>query len=180
MRTTEKGEICVNFKGYMPDYIFEKTYNITPQFLKQNGINCLFLDADGTLGRHKKLEAAEGIPQWIDLMHKNGIKLIITSNNFKKRVSAFAQVVNLPYVSFSAKPTPWGFWRAKFRMKIRLKNTMVVGDQLFTDVLGAHVIGMKAAMILPIHHEEGLGFDIKRKFEKKYIDRYIAENGEFL
>lgn len=170
----------MKFKGYMPDYIFEKTYNITPEFLKQNNINCLFLDADGTLGRHKKLEAAEGVTNWIDLMHQNGIKLIITSNNFKKRVSAFAAVVNLPYVCFSAKPTPWGFFRAKFKMKVRLKNTLVVGDQLFTDVLGAHIVGMKAAMVLPIYHEEGLGFDIKRDFEQKYIDRYLAENGEFL
>ena len=91
----------MKFKGYMPDYIFEKTSNITPQFLSQNNINCLFLDADGTLGRHKKLEAADGVMDWIDLMHKNGVKLIITSNNFKKRVSAFAALVNLPYVCFS-------------------------------------------------------------------------------
>ena len=170
----------MKFKGYMPDYIFEKTSNITPQFLSQNNINCLFLDADGTLGRHKKLEAADGVMDWIDLMHKNGVKLIITSNNFKKRVSAFAAVVNLPYVCFSAKPTPWGFFRAKFKMKIKFKNTLVVGDQLFTDVLGAHIVGMKAAMVLPVYHEEGLGFDIKRDFEQKYIDRYLEENGEFL
>lgn len=170
----------MGFKGYMPDYIFEKTANITPDFLKRNNISCLFLDADGTLGRHKKLEAADGVMEWIDLMHQNGIKLIITSNNFKERVSAFAQVVNLPYVSFSAKPTPWGFLRARHKTKTKFANTLVVGDQLFTDVLGAHIVGLKAAVVLPIYHEEGVGFDIKRNFEQKYIDRYLRENGEFL
>ncbi len=170
----------MKFKGYMPDYIFEKTANITPQFLKQNNINCLFLDVDGTLRRHKQMQAADGVEEWIDLMHKNGIKLIITSNNYKKYILPFAQLVNLPCVTFSAKPTPWGFFRAKFKMKVKFKNTLVVGDQLFTDVLGAHIIGMRAAMVLPVYHEEGVGFDIKRDFEQKYIDRYLKENGEFL
>lgn len=169
------------FKGYMPDYIFEKTTNITPQFLKEKGISCLFLDADGTLRRHKKLEAADGVMEWIDLMHHNGIKLIITSNNFKKKVKPFSEgVVKLPSVTFSAKPTPWGFIRAFIKMKTTPKHTLVVGDQLFTDVLGAHIIGMEAAMVLPLFHEEGKGFDIKRNFEQKYIDRYLEENGEFL
>ena len=170
----------MKFKGYMPDYIFEKTANITPQFLKENNINCLFLDVDGTLRRHKQMQAADGVLDWIDLMHQNGIKLVITSNNYKKYIQPFAQIINLPCVCFSAKPTPWGFFRAKFKMKVKLKNTLVVGDQCFTDILGAHIIGMKAAMVLPVYHEEGVGFEIKRNFEQKYIDRYLQENGEFL
>lgn len=170
----------MSFKGYMPDYIFEKTANITPDFLKENNINCLFLDVDGTLRRHKQMQAAEGVAQWIDLMHSSGIKLVITSNNYKKHIKPFADYIGLPCVCFSAKPTPWGFLRAKFKMKIKLKNTMVVGDQLFTDILGAHIAGMKAAMVLPVYHEEGVGFEIKRNFEQKYIDRYLSENGEFL
>ena len=167
-------------KWYKPDYIFEKTPSITPQFLKENDIRCIFLDADGTLRRHKKLEAADGIMEWISLMQKNGIKLFITSNNFKQKVQPFAQIVNLPCVTFSAKPTPWGFIRARLNTKVPLKHTLVVGDQIFTDVLGAHVAGMKAAMVLPIYHEEGVGFDIKRDFEQKYIDLYLKEHGAFL
>ncbi|MBR5252192.1 MAG: YqeG family HAD IIIA-type phosphatase [Oscillospiraceae bacterium] len=168
------------FKGYMPDYIFEKTTNITPQFLAQRGIKCLFLDADGTLRRHKSPVAAEGVMEWIDLMHKNGVKLIITSNNFKKYVKPFADTVKLPYICFSAKPTPVGFWRARFRTGVPLKNTMVIGDQLFTDAMGAHVAGMQVAMVLPVFDEKGVGFDMKRNFEQKYIDRYLKEKGEFL
>lgn len=167
-------------KWYKPDYIFEKTGNITPQFLKQHNIKCLYIDLDGTLGRHKIFKTADGVMQWLELMQQSGIQLIITSNNFKKRVQPFAKMINLPYVCFSAKPTPWGFLRARFKTKVRFKNTLVVGDQLFTDILGAHIVGMKAAMVLPIFHEKGLGFDIKRNFEQKYIDLYLEENGEFL
>ncbi|MBR5306220.1 MAG: HAD hydrolase-like protein, partial [Oscillospiraceae bacterium] len=69
---------------------------------------------------------------------------------------------------------------ARFRTKVPLKNTLVVGDQIFTDVLGAHAAGMKAAMVLPLFHEEGKGFDMKRSFEQQYIDLYLEEHGEFL
>ena len=69
---------------------------------------------------------------------------------------------------------------ARFKTKVPLKNTLVVGDQIFTDILGAHVAGMQAAMVMPLYHEEGKGFDIKRDFEQKYIDLYLEEHGEFL
>ena len=167
-------------KWYKPDYIFSKTINITPVFLKEHNIKCIFLDADGTLRRHKKLEAADGVMDWIELMQKNGIKLFITSNNFRSKVQPFADIVKLPCVTFSAKPTPWGFIRARLKTKVPLKNTLVVGDQIFTDVLGAHVVGMKAAMVLPVFHEEGKGFEIKRNFEQPYIDLYLKEHGDFL
>ena len=124
-------------KWYKPDYIFSKTINITPAFLKERNIKCIFLDADGTLRRHKKLEAADGVMDWIELMQKNGIKLFITSNNFRSKVQPFADIVKLPCVTFSAKPTPWGFIRARLKTKVPLKNTLVVGDQIFTDVLGS-------------------------------------------
>ena len=164
-------------KWYKPDYIFEKTVNITPQFLKERNILCIFLDADGTLRRHKKLEAADGIMEWIDLMHQNGIKLFITSNNFKKKVQPFADIVNLPCVTFSAKPTPWGFIRARFKTKVPLRNTLVVGDQIFTDVLGGNLKGIRTLMVLAILHEDGAGFKLKRKLEKGFIDKYLSQQG---
>jgi HAD superfamily phosphatase (TIGR01668 family) len=164
-------------KWYKPDYIFARTPNITPQFLQERNIRCIFLDADGTLRRHKKLEAADGIMDWIDLMQKNGIKLFITSNNFKKKVQPFADIVKLPCVTFSAKPTPWGFIRARFKTKVPLKNTLVVGDQIFTDVMGANLSGMKCLMVLAILAEESAGFKFKRRIEKGFIEKYLKQQG---
>lgn len=170
----------MKFKGYMPDYIFEKTTNISLEFLKENNFEYLFLDVDNTLARHGSMEPAEGVIQWLDVMRENNIKLIITSNNFAKRVEPFANIINLDFVSFSAKPTPYGFLKAASKIKADLKKTLVVGDQCFTDVLGAHIIGMKVAMVLPVFDEKGWGYEIKKRFEQKYIDRYLEKNGDFL
>lgn len=167
-------------KHYNPDYIFKKTLNITPEFLKSIGISNLLLDVDNTLTTHGNPEPAEGIEDWIENMHKNGIKLMIVSNNYKKRVEPFANRLGLPYSSFSKKPLPFGFFKAMKYLHSNKENTAVVGDQIFTDILGANIIGLKAIMVIAILEEDGIGFKIKRKFEKKYIDKYISENGGIL
>lgn len=165
---------------YNPDYIFEKTIKITPQFLHELGIENLLLDVDNTLATHGNPVPAQGIEQWVETMHENGIKLMIVSNNYEKRVKPFAQLLGLPFSSFSAKPLPFGFYRAMKKMGGTKKNTAVVGDQILTDILGGHLFGIKTIMVLAILEEGTLGFKIKRKFEKKYIKEYIDKNGGVL
>ena len=167
-------------KLYHPDYIFRKTINITPEFLKNLGITNLLLDVDNTLTTHGNPVPAEGIVEWIKLMHDNGINLMIVSNNYRKRVEPFANLLGLPYSSFSTKPLPRGFKKAMKHMGSNTKNTAVVGDQIFTDILGGHLMGMTSIMVLAILEEGGIGFKIKRNFEKKYIDEYIRKNGGVL
>ena len=75
---------------------------------------------------------------------------------------------------------PRGFIKAMKHLGSNTKNTAVVGDQIFTDILGAHLMGMTGIMVLAILEEGGIGFKIKRNFEKKYIDEYIAKNGGVL
>lgn len=165
---------------YDPDYIFSKTINITPEFLLGLGIKNILLDVDNTLTTHGNPDPAPGIPEWIDKMQKAGVNLMIVSNNYAERVAPFAKRIGLPFVSFSTKPLPRGFFKAMKQLGANRKNTAVVGDQIFTDILGAHLIGLKGIMVIAILEEDGLGFKIKRKFEKKYIDRYKEKNGGLL
>lgn len=165
---------------YHPDYIFGKTTNITPEFLQEKGIKNLMLDVDNTLTTHGNPEPAQGIVEWIALMQQNGINLMIVSNNYEKRVKPFADLLGLPFNSFSAKPLPFGFLTAMRKMGGTKQNTAIVGDQIFTDVLGGHLCGITAIMVLAILEEGTLGFKIKRKFEKKYIEAYKQKNGGVL
>lgn len=160
-----------------PDYLFKKTTNITPDFLAKLGIKNLILDVDNTLATHGNPQPAPGVEEWIKLMRDSGIKLVIASNNYAKRVAPFADRLGLDYVSFSVKPSPLGFSKALKKLGGSTKDTAVVGDQILTDVLGAHLMGMKALMVLAILEEGTLGFKIKRRFEKGYIEKYIREHG---
>ncbi|MEG1863653.1 MAG: HAD hydrolase-like protein, partial [Oscillospiraceae bacterium] len=98
----------------------------------------------------------------------------------KKRVEPFARLLGLPFISFAAKPLPMGLKKAMKAMGGTEKNTAAVGDQVFTDVMGGHLLGVVSIMVMAIKEEDYLRFKIKRKFEKKFIDEYIDKNGGVL
>lgn len=167
-------------KAFIPDFIFGKTINITPEFLKKQGIKNLILDIDNTLTTHGNPIPAKGIEDWMLLMRQNGIKMVVASNNHQKRVGAFAKKIGLEFIHFSAKPSPLGLWRAMRKIGATRRDTAMVGDQIFTDILGAHIAGVKAILVIAILEEKGIGFKLKRNFEKKYIDRYVKTKGDIL
>ena len=164
-------------KLFKPDYIFSKTTNITPRFLKEHGIKNLLLDVDNTLTTHDNPQPSEGIEEWISLMKENGIGMMIISNNNKERVEPFAARLGLPYSSMSCKPLHIGYARGLKLLGGTRKNTAMVGDQIFTDVMGANLMGMPVLMVLAILAEDGAGFKFKRKLEKGFVEKYLRQQG---
>ena len=156
---------------FRPDCIFSQTTKITPRFLKEQGIEYLLLDVDNTLTTHNNPEPSPGIDEWLDSMRENGIKMAIISNNNKARVAPFAARLGLPFCSMSCKPLPYGYIKGMKMLGGNRKNTAMIGDQIFTDVMGANLTGMKCFMVLAILHEDGAGFRFKRRIEKGFIEK---------
>ena len=65
----------------------------------------------------------------------------------------------------SLKPFPFGFNRAKRKLREKPQSVLVVGDQVYTDVLGANLAGMKSVLLVPRSEEKGLSIKIRRKLE---------------
>lgn len=151
---------------FRPRNRFYRVTDITPEFLLENGIDTLLLDADNTLSLHHSLTPHEGVPEWLDEMRKNGIKLMIVSNSNEMRVGVFAAVLGLPFEYRSLKPLPRGIKRALSRLGSNKEHTALVGDQLLTDVLGARLAGVRMLLVRYIKKEDGVGFRIKRGIEK--------------
>lgn len=162
---------------FKPHYIFEKTTKITPRFLKELGITNLLLDVDNTLTTHDNPDPTPGIPQWIEQMKSAGIKMVIISNNNRERVAPFAAKLGLPFTSMSCKPLPYGYIKGMKILGGNRHNTAMIGDQIFTDVMGANLSGMKCLMVLAIQAEESAGFKFKRKIEKGFIEKYLKQQG---
>ncbi len=167
-------------KIFTPDYIFEKTTNITPDFLKQLGIKNLLLDVDNTLTTHDNPHPGDGIMDWLELMKNSGMNMMIVSNNYEKRVQPFRDMLGLDFMSFATKPLPRGFLKGMKALKGRKNDTAIIGDQIFTDILGANLAGITAIMVIPIQEEHGSFFKLKRKMEKPIIKKYIYKNGGLL
>ncbi len=149
-----------------PDFLFFRLTKITPAFLREQGLLALALDVDNTLSTHHGQEPLAGLEDWIADMQKNGIKLILMSNAFKKRVEPFAKRIGLPFQSVSLKPLPGGYFRIARRLGVRRRSLAIVGDQYFTDVLGGKLSGVRTILVTPIAPDK---FVRRRKFEARFI-----------
>lgn len=154
---------------FKPNIKLKKITDITVPLLEKYGINALILDVDNTLSTHHGQVLTEGLQQWLELMRENSIKMTVLSNSKSKRLEPFAKKIGLDYISLGLKPLPFGFWRALKRLNTKRKTTAIVGDQIFTDVLGGNIVGLKTIMLTPIKPETSLRFRIKRKLESYLI-----------
>ena len=161
-----------------PDIKLEKVTDITPSILKKYNINSLILDVDNTLSTHHGQVLTYGLTDWLDLMKANNINLAILSNSKEARVKPFAEKINLNYISLGLKPLPFGFLRALKKYSFKRKNTAIVGDQIFTDVLGGNLVGIKTLLLTPIKLESTAGFKFKRKIERLVFKIYRIKNTE--
>lgn len=154
---------------FRADYAFWRVTEITPEFLEKNNIKGLLLDIDNTLTTHDNPIPADGVLDWITLMKNSGIKLMLVSNNHSPRVKPFAKMLGLEFVCEGKKPLSSGFNRAQQRMGIPFSQLAVVGDQIFTDILGANLKRVRGIFVYPIEHEKTKFFKLKRWAEKPFL-----------
>ena len=149
-----------------PHIKLNRITDITVPMLNEHKIKGLILDVDNTLSTHHGEILLDGLTEWLKYMSDSGIKLIILSNSKEKRVGPFAQKIGLDYFSLGLKPLPFGYWKSARKMSLSLKETAIVGDQIFTDSLGGHLSGVKTIILNPIEEEKMLSFKVRRKLEK--------------
>ncbi len=163
-----------------PTIIFDKAYDITVDYLKDNGITTLLLDVDNTLTVHGSQHLPPKIDEWLKTMHDNNIKMIIVSNNIEKRVEPFAKTINLPYLAFCCKPSVHGFARACKKLGVSKNEVALVGDQIFTDILGANFYSIKSILVIPMKGDHKLTIKFKRYLEKFVLKSYFKKGGKML
>ncbi len=161
-----------------PSLYRHRITDITLRDLKQLGVQGLLLDVDNTLTTHGSQHLAPEIEAWLNTMREAGIALTIVSNSWEWRVAPFADKVGLRHISLSCKPSPLGFWRAVHRLNLKRTQCAAVGDQVFTDVLGANLGGVPCILLDPIQKETGKPFlQLRRRWEQP-IRRRLREQEE--
>ena len=146
-----------------PTVSVHKITDIKAEQLHAMGIKALILDADDTPSGHGEQVLFPGVETWLASMKASGCAMLIASNNFKERVEPFAKKLGLPFISLSLKPLPVGLLRAVHRLGTKRSETAMVGDQLFTDILGANLIGLRSFLVTPESMEARFGF--RRRLE---------------
>ena len=154
---------------FKPTIVLESVLEITQELLQKYKIKGLILDLDNTLTTHGNPHPADGVLDWISQMKQQGILMMIVSNNRYERVRPFAERLGLDFVSNGKKPLTVGFNKARDKMDLSYDDIAIVGDQLFTDMLGANLKRIKTIFVFPFEPEKGVLFAIKRLAEKPFL-----------
>ena len=134
----------------VPDRVFSKYEEITPEALGELGITLLLSDLDFTLAPKSVSRPDEGLRQWIAALGAAGITLMIVSNNRSgRRVSEFCADLGVEYQGHAGKTSPKGLEAAMRKAGADRSQTAMLGDKLLTDVLAANRCGVLALMVEP-------------------------------
>ncbi len=161
----------------MPDYMFQRFDDVTPEFLESIGVRALIIDIDNTLAPYEQAEPDERIRAWVENMQKHGVQMTLMSNNDRERVELFNRDLKLPAYYKSGKPLGKNLKRAMADMGTDKTSTAVLGDQLLTDALAGNLLGLRAIILPPIKDKTSLFFRFKRLCERPTVKKFKKRNG---
>ena len=126
-------------------------FDISPQALAQRGIHLLLADLDNTLSPYGVPEPTQQVQAWAKALKANGITLFVLSNNrHPERPKRFSTALGVPFIGHAGKPKPHSFYKAMEQMGCGPQETAIVGDQIFTDILGGSRAGVTTLLVEPI------------------------------
>jgi putative phosphatase len=151
------------------DHHAETLPDIPLDLLTEAGVRGIVVDLDNTVCAYHQPELAPGVADWVAAARDRGFALVLVSNNFSERVGAIGAQLGIPVVPNALKPLPFAFLRALKLLGTPRRDTIVIGDQLFTDVLGAKLLGMRAILTKPLVEHD---FPLTRVL--RFLERTIA------
>ncbi|MBT2694120.1 YqeG family HAD IIIA-type phosphatase [Bacillus sp. ISL-55] len=157
-------------KHFLPDQHVKSIFEITPESLKDKGVKGIITDLDNTLVEWDRPLATPKLIEWFDNMRKNEILVTIVSNNNEKRVRSFSDPLRIPFIFQARKPMTTAFNKALKQMGLRKEETVVIGDQLLTDVLGGNRSGFHTILVVPVAQTDGFVTRFNRKVERRILN----------
>ena len=160
-------------------YVADNIYEVTGQALQRRGIRLLLADLDNTLVPYGVPLPDEKMKAWRDDLAAHGVKIFVLSNNrHEPRPRTFAQGLDVPYIGHAGKPKTPSFTKAMAQMGVTPAETAIVGDQVFTDVLGGNRAGVTTILVKPIRLAGNPGRYVRYAIEVPF--RLLSSGGERL
>jgi len=160
-----------------PDRCVRSVADIDVAELSARGIRAVLLDLDNTLTEWQREAISPGAAGWLDALRASGMRLCLVSNTrFGKRLRRLSAAWNIPFVPRASKPGSRGFQEAMRMLGVGPTETAMVGDQMFTDVLGGRRAGLYTIMVEPLAPREFVGTKLSRGLEWLVL-RYLRKKG---
>lgn len=167
----------VMLKRFYPKDTATSSYDIDYKSLYESGKRGIIYDIDNTLVEHGA-DADRRAEELFAMLHKLGFKTCLLSNNDEERVKRFNRNIGTNYIYKAGKPAPKAYMRAIKLLDLKPDQVVFIGDQLFTDIYGANLLGIDNICVQPIDKHEEIQIVLKRKLEKIVYRSYRKHNGK--
>ena len=156
-------------KSFLPTEQVKSIYDINPHELAKKGIKGIITDLDNTLVEWDRPSATPKLINWFEAVKAEGISITIVSNNNETRVGNFAKPLDIPFIHRAKKPMGAAFRKAVMQMGIKREESVVIGDQLLTDIFGGNRSGFHTILVLPVAQSDGLATKFNRMVERRIM-----------
>jgi HAD superfamily phosphatase (TIGR01668 family) len=154
-----------------PDLYYSAVGEVDLAALASSGVRWLLVDLDNTLLPRDTGELPPSAFEFADRVHEAGMDACLVSNNWHGRVSAVAAELGFDYVSKALKPLPFAFLTALDRMGGERHRAAVIGDQIFTDILGGNLLEMRTVLVSPLSRSDLPHTLLLRKLEARVLSK---------
>lgn len=154
---------------WKPDYRFRTFAGANASFLSGIGVCGIVLDIDNTLAPYEHAQPSEPVRTWLSSLYAAGIRAAFVSNNEPGRVALFNETLGLPAFCNAGKPFGRGVRAAMRAMGTKKENTLLMGDQIFTDLLAARFCGIRCILVEPIRDRRDFLTRLKRRMERPIL-----------
>lgn len=137
-----------------PTLYLRSVLDIDLDDLKARGVDTLLMDLDNTLLPRDSSIVPGEIVAWSATLAEKGFTVCLVSNNWHERVKEVAEELGFSLVAKAVKPLPFAFLRALRVVGSTRRRSAIVGDQMFTDVLGGKLLGITTILVLPLSHSD--------------------------
>lgn len=160
---------CSRNSRFLPDLFVDTIYDIDTDVIKKKGIKVFVFDIDNTLAPYSVPCADDKLIKWVSDLKGLGFEVMLASNNGRRRVRAFAESIDCDYISRACKPLGFKIRRRLKRLNVDPSRAVLVGDQLFTDIWGASLMGMHSILVRAISEKEDWFVKFKRNIERRIL-----------
>ena len=136
----------------LPRLMTDSLTDLTPELLREKNVRLLMLDFDNTIVPYTTDVPTADMERWLSRMNASEIQICVVSNSHKNRVPAFCQARGIDCITHAKKPFSKGIRECLGKYGIPASQAALVGDQIYTDTLGANCAGVTSILIKAIHN----------------------------
>jgi len=165
-------------KGISPNQYLNNIFEVDTDDLWEMGIRGIITDMDNTLVPWSDRSVYPRLAEWFAGLKKKGFQLFIISNNSKERGGELARELEIPAIWYAVKPRGRSYRKALEHMQLPADQVAVIGDQIFTDVLGGNLLGAHTILVKPISEKEFIWTKLMRMLERMVIGSISKNQSE--